>query len=149
DRAGLFQQAEGGTLFLDEIGELPLDVQPKLLLALETGKLRAVGGSREIASDVRIVAATNAAIEERVKKGVFRADLYFRLNVVRIEIPPLRERGEDLPDLVDLVLSRASRRLERNIVGVSAEATKWIEQQRWEGNVRELANVLERACVFA
>jgi DNA-binding NtrC family response regulator len=149
DRAGLFQQAEGGSLFLDEIGELPLDVQPKLLLALETGRVRPIGSSKEIASDVRLVAATNAAIEDRVKKGVFRADLYFRLNVVRIEIPPLRERREDLPELVDLVLTRAGKRLGRNIVGVASDAMRWIETQRWEGNVRELANVLERACVFA
>ena len=145
DRPGVFVEADGGTLFLDEIGELPLETQPKLLHALETGSIRAVGGRAETPVDVRIVAATNTALESALRERRIRPDLYFRLNVIRIEMPPLRERSEDIPALVDVLLERASVRLGRSIRGLSTEALRALLARRWDGNVRELSNVLERA----
>jgi DNA-binding NtrC family response regulator len=145
DRPGLFVQAHGGTLFLDEVAEMPLETQPKLLQALETGKMRAVGGNQEIAVDVRVLAATNQPPEKAVHARLLRADLYHRLNVIRFEIPPLRERPEDIEVLVDDLLQRASAKLKRTIVGLSVEAMRWIRAYPWPGNVRELANTIERA----
>ena len=149
DRPGLFLQASGGTLFLDEIGEMPLESQPKLLQALETGMVRPVGASKEVAVDVRVIAATNKSIEESLKNQSFRADLYYRLNVIRIEIPPLRERPEDIEPLVDQCLNRACRKLNLPIVGISSEALRWLLSYHWPGNVRELANQIERAVALA
>ena len=145
DRPGLFVQAGGGSLFLDEVAELPLEVQPKLLQALETGTVRPLGDSRETAVDVRLIAATNQPLEQRVGERLFRADLYHRLNVIRLEIPPLRERPEDLDELVDVLIRRIGLRLGKPVPGVSMEALRWIRAYRWPGNVRELANTLERA----
>jgi len=145
ERRGLFVDADGGTLFLDEIGELPLDVQPKLLGALESGKVRPLGGVRESRFDARVVAATNRPLEEALRDRRFRADLYHRLNVVRLEIPPLRERREDIPALIDRLSARHARRLGRQVIGVTADAVRWLTQQSWPGNVRELSNALERA----
>jgi len=144
-RPGLFVEAEGGTLFLDEIAEMPLAIQPKLLQALETGKVRPVGAGSEIAVDVRIIAATNQPIEKALQNGLMRPDLYYRLNVVRLDIPPLRERLPDLEHLVDHLLQNAQTKLQRQIQGISAEAMRWIRAYHWPGNVRELANMLERA----
>lgn len=149
DRPGLFLQASGGTLFLDEIGEMPLESQPKLLQALETGMVRPVGANKEVAVDVRVIAATNRSIEESLKNQTFRADLYYRLNVIRIEIPPLRERPEDIEPLVDQCLNRACRKLNLPIVGISSEALRWLLGYHWPGNVRELANQIERAVALA
>ena len=149
DRAGLFEQANGGTLFLDEIGEMPLEVQAKVLQAIETHSVRAVGGGAEVALDVRIVAATNRPLLEAVAARTFREDLYYRLDVVRIDIPALRERSEDLLPLVDVLLDRACTRVGRSVLGVSEDAIRWVLGQAWPGNVRELANVLERAVVMA
>lgn len=145
NRPGLFVEAEGGTLFLDEIAEMPLLIQPKLLQALETGKVRSVGAGSEIATDVRIIAATNQAIEKTLQNGLMRADLYYRLNVIRLDIPPLRDRLPDLEYLVDHLLQNAQIKLQRQIQGISAEAMRWIRAYPWPGNVRELANTLERA----
>ena len=145
NRPGLFVEAEGGTLFLDEIAEMPLAIQPKLLQALETGKVRSVGAASEIATDVRIIAATNQTIEKALQNGLMRADLYYRLNVIRLDIPPLRERLPDLEYLVDHLLQNAQIKLQRQIQGISAEAMRWIRAYPWPGNVRELANTLERA----
>lgn len=149
DRPGLFVQAGGGTLFLDEIAELPLEVQPKLLQVLEAGTIRRLGDSRETAVDVRLIAATNQPLEQRVSERLFRADLYHRLNVIRLEIPPLRERAEDIDDLVDALVRRIGARLGKPVPAVSVEALRWIRAYRWPGNVRELANTLERAMVLA
>jgi len=144
-RPGLFVEAEGGTLFLDEIAEMPLAIQPKLLQALETGKVRPVGAGSEIATDVRIIAATNQPIEKALQNGLMRPDLYYRLNVIRLDIPPLRERLPDLEHLVDHLLQNAQTKLQRQIHGISAEAMRWVRAYPWPGNVRELANILERA----
>ncbi len=149
ERPGLFAQARGGTLFLDEIGEMPLDVQPKLLHALETGKIRPIGATGEIAVDVRVIAATNLPLEEACKERRFRADLYYRLNVIRIDVPPLRERVGDVEPLIDVLLQRHADKMGRPLVGVSAEAMRWMVAHDWPGNVRELSNVLERAVALA
>jgi DNA-binding NtrC family response regulator len=149
DREGLIVRASDGTLFLDEIGELSLSLQPKLLHALEAGVVRPVGGVEEVPVSTRLVAATNVALEDAVAAGRFRADLYHRLNVVRIEIPPLRARMEDLPALVDHLLPRAAAKLGRPINGVSASAMRWMMSYSWPGNVRELANTVERAVALA
>lgn len=145
DRAGLFEQANQGTLFLDELGELPLEMQPKLLRVLESNQLRPLGGSKDIAIDVRIVTATNRSLEEAVRGRLFREDLFHRINVVRIEIPPLRERSEDIVPLVDHAMARILERSGRAPLGISQEAIRWLRVQPWPGNVRELMNAVERA----
>ncbi len=145
DRAGLFARAGGGTLFLDEIAEMPLETQPKLLHALETGRVRPVGSPDEIGVDARIVAATNRPLEDAMRDKAFRQDLYFRLNIVRIEVPPLRDRREDVEALVDVFLARACARQGRPLMGIAADARRWLLRHDWPGNVRELANVVERA----
>jgi DNA-binding NtrC family response regulator len=150
DRPGLFREAAGGTLFLDEVGELPLEAQPKLLSAVETGRVRPVGDSRAVAVDARLVAATNRPLEEALRTHDFRPDLYYRLNVLRIEVPPLRERRDDIPPLVDACLERVATRLGRSgPLVVDDEARQWLQQQDWPGNVRELLNVLERALTLS
>jgi DNA-binding NtrC family response regulator len=148
DRAGLFEQAHGGTLFLDELGELPLELQPKLLHALESNEVRPVGSALPVQVDVRVVAATNRPLEDALKERRFRPDLYHRLNVVRIEVPPLRERREDIEAIVDQVLAGIARRGGAT-VGVAPAALTWLVSQRWPGNVRELVNALERASTLA
>ena len=145
DRPGLFVQTTGGTLFLDEIAEMPLEAQPKLLQVLETGKVRPIGGHNEIGVDVRVIAATNRPLEEALRDRHFRSDLYHRLNVIRVEVPPLRERPEDIEALVDVLLQRASTKLGRPVIGVTTEAMRWLLSYEWPGNVRELANTIERA----
>lgn len=145
DRPGLFEQADGGTLFLDEIAELPLDSQPKLLQVLESAKVRPIGASAEIPVDVRLIAATNRSLEEELRERRFRPDLYYRLNVIRLEVPPLRERVEDIPALADLFVEQACERMGRPLLGVSAEAMRWLASYSWPGNVRELLNLIERA----
>ena len=144
DRPGLFVEAQGGTLMLDEVGELPLDVQAKLLQVLETQRVRAVGATAEVEVDARLIAATNRALESDVRTGRFRSDLYHRLNVIRIAIPPLRERREDIQPLVDHLLPRICERVRGTALGLSAAAMRWLLAYDWPGNVRELAHVLER-----
>lgn len=148
DRAGMFEQANGGTLFLDELGELPLELQPKLLHALESNEVRPVGSATPVQVDVRVVAATNRPLEDALKERRFRPDLYHRLNVVRIEVPPLRERREDIEAIVDQVLAGIARR-GGSTVGISPAALTWLRAQSWSGNVRELVNALERASTMA
>jgi DNA-binding NtrC family response regulator len=142
-RDGLFAEASGGTILLDEIAEMPLDVQSKLLQVLESGRVRPVGGG-EVAIDVRMIAATNRAIDDAVHAGQFRLDLFFRLNVIRLEVPPLRDRAADLPELVSALLARASRGA-ASPIGITDDAMRWLVRHDWPGNVRELANVVERA----
>jgi len=145
DRPGAFVSAGAGTVFLDEIGELPLEAQAKLLHALESGKVRPLGTSTTLTLQARVIAATNRPLEVLLREGRFRPDLYFRLNVIRIEVPPLRERREDIVPLIDLFLSKVSARDDRPLVGISAAAVKRLLAYGWPGNVRELANLLERA----
>ncbi len=152
-RQGLFETSSGGTLFLDELGELPLDLQPKLLRALESREIRRVGSSKSIKVDVRIVAATNRNLEEEVRAGRFRQDLFYRLSVVRVFIPPLRERIEDIPLLVKHLLQNGAFNQRPDgslrIGGVSRAAMDLLTTYRWPGNVRELVNTMERAVSFA
>lgn len=145
DRDGLFARAHGGTLLLDEVGELPLESQPKLLDVLETGRIRPLGGAPDRTVDVRLVAATNRDLQGAVRERTFRADLLFRLDVVRIEVPPLRERKEDLEGLVDQFVERMSARVGRAVLGVAEDAMAWLRAHSWPGNVRELQNLVEQA----
>ncbi len=146
-KPGLVEVAEGGTLFIDEIGEMAPGLQAKLLRVLEDGHYRRVGGTREMNADVRVVAATNRDLAEEIKNGKFREDLFYRLNVVSIFLPPLRERREDIPELVEHFLS--TRQIGTLRSRVDAEAMKALLAYSWPGNVRELANVLERAQILA
>jgi transcriptional regulator with PAS, ATPase and Fis domain len=152
-RQGLFELAHGGTLFLDELGELSVDLQPKLLRALEQREIRRVGSGKAIKVDVRVIAATNRNLEEEVRSGRFRQDLFYRLSVVRIVIPPLHERPEDIPLLVDHFLKNHSfnRSPEGTpkVEGIEQEALDLLAGYRWPGNVRELLNVIERAVSFS
>lgn len=145
DRQGLFLEAHGGSLLLDEIGEMPLALQPKLLRALEEKRVRPVGGSREFPVDVRIIAATHQNLEEAVARGEFREDLYYRLNVISVELPPLRIRGNDTLLLAKHFCREFSERLGKPVKGLSEPAAARLLTYRWPGNVRELRNVIERA----
>jgi two-component system, NtrC family, response regulator AtoC len=144
-RAGLFQQATGGTLFLDEIGDMPLPLQPKLLRVLQERTVRPVGASQEIPVDVRIVAATNRDLEEAIEERRFREDLYFRINVVQLPLPPLRARGGDVLVLAQHFVGRFASRAGKNVVGISPTAAERMLAYAWPGNVRELQNCIERA----
>jgi two-component system NtrC family response regulator len=148
-RAGKFEAAAGGTLFLDEIGELPMAMQPKLLRALQEGRVTHVGGNREIATDVRLIAATNRDLGSEVAAGRFREDLYYRLNVVPLKMPPLRERREDVPLLLDHFAERAARRHGVALKPFPAQLMKRLLDYPWPGNVRQLANVVERLVLLA
>ena len=145
----MFQLAHGGTLFLDEIGEVPLSLQPKLLTAIQEKKFLRVGGSRQIDVDVRIIAATNKSLEEEVAAGRFRKDLFFRLSVFPIRVPPLRKRPEDLPVLADFFLRRFARKCGKVIGPLSADDVSALRAYDWPGNVRELENFIERAVIRA
>ena len=148
-RIGKFEAAAGGTLFLDEIADMPLALQAKLLRVLQEREFTRVGGREAIRADVRIIAATNQDLEAAVRAGRFREDLYFRLNVVRITVPPLRERRADVPELIEFFLGKVNRELGTALVGVSAEARDLLLRHSWPGNVRELENALVRAAVLA
>jgi two-component system response regulator AtoC len=149
ERDGLFAEADGGTLFLDELGELPLPLQVKLLRALQEGEVRRVGDNASRAVDVRVVAATARDLEADVADGRFRADLYYRVNVVRIHLPALRERSEDIPELVRHFITRFNTRLRLQVAGATPPAMRALVEYPWPGNVRELENVIERAMVLA
>jgi DNA-binding NtrC family response regulator len=152
-RQGLFEMAHGGTLFLDELGELPLDLQPKLLRALEQREIRRVGSNKPIKVDVRIIAATNRNLEDEVRGGRFRQDLFYRLSVVRVMLPPLRERIDDLQILIKHFLAEApyNRKPDgsQKVTGVSRASMDFLTTYKWPGNVRELVNTIERAVSFA
>lgn len=145
DRKGLFVEADGGTLFLDEIAEIPLELQPKLLRALETGSIRPVGENAEIDCDVRVIAATNRDLEGAVEEGRFRKDLFFRINVVHLDVPPLRARGSDVLLLAQYFLQEIARRSNKPVRGLSPAVAEKLLAYRWPGNVRELRNAMERA----
>ena len=148
-KPGKFELAAGGTLFLDELGELSLPLQAKLLRVLQEGTFERVGGTEVLHTDARIIAATNRDLETMVREGEFREDLFYRLNVVSIHLPPLRERREDLPLLVEHLLRRINRRLHTRVEAISEAAWRRLETYDWPGNVRELENVLTRAVVLS
>lgn len=148
-RAGLFEQADGGTLLLDEIGDMPLPLQTRLLRVLEDGRVRRIGGDRDVAVDVRVVAATAADLDTAVAEGRFRGDLFYRLNVVRVRLPPLRERREDIPLLTAALIHRAGERLGRRVVGATDGAMRALVAGSWPGNVRQLENALEYGVLMA
>jgi len=149
DQAGVLRTAVGGTLFLDEVGDLPLDVQPKLLRFLEQGEVLPVGDTRPQRVDVRVVAATNADLESRVSAGKFREDLFYRLSVIRLHVPPLRERREEIPHLSTFFLRDASERLGKPGVRLTAETLDIFDAFPWPGNVRQLRNEVQRAVAMA
>lgn len=142
-RAGLFAEASGGTLFLDEIGEMPLTAQSKMLRVLESREIQRLGSARSFPIDVRVVAATNQRLEELVGQGKFRSDLFYRLNVARVHLPPLRERKEDIPGLLAYFLRILNTQMGRQVVGLEAEVHDCLMAYAWPGNVRELKNLLE------
>ncbi len=146
-RLGRFEIANGATLFLDEIGELPMELQPKLLQVIQNGEFERLGSSRTIKVDVRIIAATNRDLEEEVRKGLFRDDLWYRLNIFPITVPPLRNRPNDIPLLVDYYVEKISKRLGKSIEMIPVSVMDLLQQYHWPGNVRELENVLERAVI--
>ncbi len=148
DRRGLFEEADRGTLFLDEIGELPLALQVKLLRVLEDEKIRRVGETRDLQVDVRIIAATHRDLQQEAKAGRFREDLFYRLNVLPILVPPLRDRREDIPLLIDHFVARNNKRLGTNVQGLDTETRRLLYEYSWPGNVRELENTIERAMVL-
>ncbi len=148
-REGKFEVADGGTLFLDEIGDMPLETQAKILRALQEREIERVGGNRTLKVDVRILAATNQDLEVRVKSGQFREDLYYRLNVVAITLPALRERPEDLPVLIEHFLGTVAARLKRERKALAPEAYRALLANEWQGNVRELEHAIEQAVVLA
>jgi two-component system response regulator AtoC len=147
-KKGLFEEADGGTLFLDEIGDLPPQLQVKLLRVLQDGEIRRVGESKPIKIDVRIVAATIRDLVKEVNENRFRDDLYYRLNVFPIHLPPLRERSEDIPLLVDHFIVKYSQALNKKVVGIEHKALEKLMNYRWFGNIRELENTIERAIVL-
>lgn len=148
DKQGLFKVADGGTLFLDEIGELPLNLQVKLLRAIEDREFIPVGGIKSVSTDVRIIAATNQNLFEKTKTGEFREDLFYRLNVVEIKLPTLNERKEDVPLLVNHFIEKYCNEMGKRIIGVDNDTMKVLMSHDWRGGVRELENVIERAIIF-
>ncbi len=148
-KPGMFEIAAGGSLFLDEVAEMPLDLQPKLLRAIEEQRVTRVGGIRQVATPVRIISATSRDLKTEVEAGRFREDLYYRIRVVEVTLPPLRERREDIPALVEHLLRRQALRLRRRVETIDPEAMRLLMAAKWRGNVRELDNVLERAVLLA
>jgi transcriptional regulator with PAS, ATPase and Fis domain len=148
-KTGLLESAEGGTVFLDEIGEMVPALQAKLLRFLEEKSFKRVGGSADIRVDVRVIAATNRDLEDAVSEGKFRADLYYRLNVMQVQLPALREHGSDIPLLVSFYIDQFNREFRKQVRGVSAEALELLRGYSWPGNVRELRNAVERAMLLA
>ena len=149
DKEGIIEKADGGTLFLDEIGEMPLEVQSKLLRFLQEQEVRKIGDSTPKKVDVRIVAATNKDLKKMVEEGTFREDLYYRLETVRLDIPPLRERKEDIPILVEHFIKVYNERYKADVKGITPKALEFLINYDWEGNIRQLENVIRRAFVFA
>jgi formate hydrogenlyase transcriptional activator len=146
-RLGRFELAEGGTIFLDEVGELPVETQIALLRVLQEHEFERVGGTRSIETNVRVIAATNRNLQAAIAAGTFRSDLFYRLNVFPIEMPPLRQRREDLPELVEYFIDRYARKLGKNICGVNSKTLELFQSYPWPGNIRELQNVIERSVI--
>jgi transcriptional regulator with PAS, ATPase and Fis domain len=148
DRLGLFHEANGGTLFLDEIGEIPVTLQAKLLRAIEDREIRPLGGNRSEKVDVRVVSASNRDLEQWVEEGRFRRDLYYRLNVIRLDLPALRERVDDIPLLVNHFIEKFSRQAHHPVTGIDKDALALLVNYRWPGNVRELEHMIERTVLL-
>jgi transcriptional regulator with GAF, ATPase, and Fis domain len=148
-KPGRFELADGGTLFLDEIGEIPPEMQVKLLRALQESEFERVGGIKTIKVDVRLITATNRNLESEIRAGNFREDLFYRLNVVPLHLPPLRDRRDDIALLVEHIVKKFNERLKKSATGVSPEALERLTAYHWPGNIRELENVLERTLLFA
>lgn len=148
DKRGLFEEADGGTLFLDEIGEIPVSVQVKLLRVLQEGEIRAVGSNQSRKVDVRLITATNKDLQALIKEGRFREDLYYRIHVIGLQLPPLRDRAEDISLLAYHFLKKHAQRLKKNVDKFSVDVLQTLQNYDWVGNVRELENVIERACVL-
>ncbi|SHF11477.1 two-component system, NtrC family, response regulator AtoC [Marinitoga hydrogenitolerans DSM 16785] len=147
-KPGKFELADQGTIFLDEIGELPLEIQSKLLRVLESGTIERVGGTKEINVDVRVIAATNRTLEEEVKKGNFRMDLYYRLNVININIPPIRERKDDIPIFIEFFNKRYSKKYNKKEIKFSKDALDILMNYNWPGNIREIRNFVEKIFII-
>jgi formate hydrogenlyase transcriptional activator len=147
-RLGRFELAEGGTIFLDEVGELPMETQIALLRVLQEHEFERVGGTRSIQTNVRVVAATNRNLQMAIAAGTFRSDLFYRLNVFPIEIPPLRERRDDIPVLVEYFIDRCARNVGKNIRGIEKNSLDLLQSYPWPGNIRELQNVIERSVIM-
>jgi formate hydrogenlyase transcriptional activator len=148
-KVGRFELAHGGTLFLDEVGDIPLELQPKLLRVLQEKEFERLGSNRTIKVDVRLVAATNRDLAQMVEEHLFRSDLYYRLNVFPIRVPPLRERAEDIPLLVRYFVQKYARRMDKRIETVPGEKMEALLRYHWPGNVRELENLIERAVILS
>ncbi|MBT3260359.1 MAG: sigma-54-dependent Fis family transcriptional regulator, partial [Deltaproteobacteria bacterium] len=148
DRIGRFQMADGGTILLDEIGDMPPKIQVKLLRVLQEKTFERVGESTSIKVDVRVVACTNQALREKIEQGEFREDLYYRLNVVEICVPPLRERKEDIPFLIDHFVKKFNKNINKDIFGISTDVQKVFMDYSWPGNVREMEHALEHAFIL-
>jgi two-component system, NtrC family, response regulator GlrR len=148
NRKGLFEEADGGTLFLDEVGDMPLSFQAKLLRALQEGEVRPVGANRSVSVDVRIISATHRDLDQAMADEQFRADLFYRLNVVRLELPPLRDRREDIPLLANRFLAEANARNKRQVEGFAPDAMELMMSAQWPGNVRQLQNLVEQAAAL-
>ncbi|MBR2382397.1 MAG: sigma 54-interacting transcriptional regulator [Anaerotignum sp.] len=140
---GKFELADGSTIFLDEIGDMPLPVQTKLLRVLQENVVERIGGTKPIPIDIRVICATNKNIEQMVEEGTFREDLYYRLNIIPIELPPLRKRKEDLPALIEYYTAYYNQKLGKTLTGISADALQTLLSYDWPGNVRELKNIIE------
>ena len=147
-RLGRFELAEGGTIFLDEVGELPMETQIALLRVLQEHEFERVGGTRSIRTNVRVIAATNRNLQVGIRAGTFRSDLFYRLNVFPIDMPPLRERREDIPVLVEYFVDHCARKVGKNIQGITQESFDLLRSYRWPGNIRELQNVIERSVIM-
>jgi len=147
-RLGRFEMAEGGTIFLDEVGELPMEMQIALLRVLQEHEFERVGGTRSIQTNVRVIAATNRDLRAAIAAGTFRSDLFYRLNVFPIEMPPLRERREDIPVLVEYFIDRCARDVGKNIRGINKKSLDLLQSYHWPGNIRELQNVIERSVIM-
>jgi transcriptional regulator with GAF, ATPase, and Fis domain len=147
-RLGRFELAEGGTIFLDEVGELPLETQIALLRVLQEHEFERVGGTRSIRTKVRVIAATNRNLQAAIQAGTFRSDLFYRLNVFPIVMPPLRERREDIPVLVEYFVDHCARKVGKNIQGITKESLDLLRSYSWPGNIRELQNVIERSVIM-
>jgi transcriptional regulator with GAF, ATPase, and Fis domain len=148
-RMGRFELAEGGTLFLDEVGELPAEIQIALLRVLQEREFERLGGTRSLQANVRVIAATNQELQAAIAAGAFRRDLFYRLNVFPVEVPPLRDRTEDIPLLVEYFVGRCARKAGRKIKGIQKKTMDLLLRYSWPGNIRELQNVLERSVIIS
>jgi formate hydrogenlyase transcriptional activator len=147
-RQGRFEVAHGGTIFLDEVGELPKETQIALLRVLQEHEFERVGGTRSIQTNVRVIAATNRNLQAAINAGTFRSDLFYRLNVFPLEVPPLRDRREDIPDLVEYFIDRCANDVGKNITGINNKSLELLQSYPWPGNIRELQNVIERSVIL-